>query len=203
MTNARKKTIFLPGAGGSAAFWKPTADRTGLDGVFLAWPGLGDEPAHPDVNSINDLVSLVLDQMDEPVNIVAQSMGGLVALKVAGAAPAKVGRLVLTATSGGVPVFDLGGSDWREDYYQAFPRAAKWIAEPFEDLSTQIKSIHAPTLLLWGDSDPISPVAVGERLRTLLPDARIHVVNGADHDLAQTHADVVANLIEQHLTEAS
>jgi 2-hydroxy-6-oxonona-2,4-dienedioate hydrolase len=200
--NATTRTIFLPGASGSATFWKPVADRTSLDGVFLAWPGLGNEPAHPNVNSINDLVSLVLAHMSEPVNIVAQSMGGLVAMKAAIAAPEKVDRIVLTVTSGGVPISDLGGSDWREAYYQAFPRAAKWIAGPVEDLSNQMRLIVAPTLLIWGDSDPISPVAVGDRLRALLLNATLHVVNGADHDLAQTHADIVANLVEQHLTAA-
>ena len=203
MMGSRAKTIFLPGAGGSATFWKPVFDRTYLDGMFLAWPGLGNEPPHPNVSGIDDLVSLVLDQMNETVNIVAQSMGGFVALKAALAAPRKVSRLVLTATSGGVPILDLGGADWREDYYRTFPRAARWIADPVEDLSDQIRYIDAPTLLLWGDSDPISPVAIGERLSTLLSNASLHVVIGADHDLALTHADAVANLVQQHLSPAS
>jgi alpha-beta hydrolase superfamily lysophospholipase len=54
--------------------------------------------------------------MDEPVNIVAQSMGGLVAVKAALVAPEKLSRLVLAVTSAGVPVADLGGSNWRSDY---------------------------------------------------------------------------------------
>ena len=35
------KVLFLPGASGSASFWKPIADRAGVEGVFFAWPGLG------------------------------------------------------------------------------------------------------------------------------------------------------------------
>ena len=31
-----------------------------------------------------------------------------------------------------------------------------------------------------------------------LPDARLHVVKGGGHDIAQTHADEVAPLIERH-----
>jgi pimeloyl-ACP methyl ester carboxylesterase len=197
------KTLFLPGAGASASFWKPVAERAGLDSVLLAWPGLGNEPADPGVNGIDDLVAMVLNRMDPPVNIVAQSMGGLVAIKAALAAPGKVKRLVLTATSAGVPVADLGGSDWRADYYRAYPRAARWIGEPVGDLSARIRTIEAPTLLLWGGSDPISPVAVGDRLRTLLPDATLHIIPDADHDLAQTHAALVADLILRHLTAAS
>lgn len=197
------KTLFLPGAAGSASFWKPAARSAGLDGVFLNWPGLGDEPADPRVNSIDDLVAMVLDHMAEPVNIVAQSMGGAVAIMAALAQPAKVNRLVLAVTSGGIPVVDLGGSEWRANYRRRFPHAGRWIAAPVPDLSSQISSITAPTLLLWGDDDPISPVAVGKRLENLLPNASLHVIPGADHDLAQTHADSVGDLIRQHLLPSS
>jgi pimeloyl-ACP methyl ester carboxylesterase len=193
------KTLFLPGAGGRATFWQPVADRLHRPAGLLAWPGLGNEPALTGVGGIDDLAALVLDRIDGPVDLVAQSMGGLVAMKVALAAPGKVRRLVLAATSGGVPVADLGGADWRAAYFAAFPRAARWIGEPAEDLSARIGAIAIPTLLLWGDSDPISPVAVGERLRALLPDATLHVIPGADHDLAETHAEIVADLIARHL----
>jgi pimeloyl-ACP methyl ester carboxylesterase len=203
MMNRMTKTLFLPGAGASASFWKPIADLAGLDGAFFAWPGLGNEPATPDVNGIDDLVAMVLDHMDEPVNIVAQSMGGLVAVKAALVVPEKLSRLVLAVTSAGVPVADLGGSNWQSDYYRAYPHAAQWIGEASEDLSDQIMSIEAPTLLLWGDSDPISPVAVGERLLSLLPNTNLHVVRGGDHDLAQTHTPAVANLIKRHFATAS
>ncbi|MGY2896750.1 alpha/beta fold hydrolase [Deinococcus sp. UYEF24] len=197
-----KKTLFLPGAGASARFWQPVADRLGMESVLLSWPGLGNEPTRQDVNGTDDLIALVLEHLDSPVNLVAQSMGGFIALKVALAAPQYVRRLVLTATSGGIPVADLGGSCWREDYFQAFPGAAGWIADPVEDLSGQLQSIAAPTLLLWGDSDPISPVPVGEHLQTLLPNANLQVIAGGDHDLAHLHADLVAKLIRQHLTAA-
>ncbi|TNC08897.1 alpha/beta hydrolase [Methylobacterium terricola] len=194
------KTLFLPGAGGSASFWKPVAVHAGLDGVFVSWPGLGDEPPDPAVGCIDDLVSLAARQIREPTALIAQSMGGYVAIKLALAFPTLVKSLVLAVTSGGVPVADLGGCDWRSDYASAFPNAARWIADPVEDLSAQIPSIDAPALLLWGDADPISPVAVGQRLASLLPQARLRVIPGADHDLARTHAEIVAAEIRHHLT---
>ena len=193
------KTLFLPGAVGSAAFWRPAAAAAGLNGVFLAWPGLGNEPPAPGVNGLADLVAMVLAELDEPADLVAQSMGGLVAAKAVLACPDMVRRLVLTAASGGVPVVDLGGSDWRGEYYAAYPHAARWIGEAREDLSDQIPSIAAPTLLIWGDADPISPPAVGRRLLSLLPDARLHVIPGGDHDIAQTHAADVGALLRLHL----
>lgn len=193
------KTLFLPGAAGSAAFWKPVAAHAGLDGVFFRWPGLGNEPHQDDIQSIDDLIDMVAKHITEPVNIVAQSMGGFIAIRLALTFPHLVRRLVLTATSGGIPITDLGGSTWREDYVRAFPNAALWIAEPVPDLSAEIPTIGARTLLLWGDADPISPIPVGERLRALLPAARLHVFAGADHDLAVTHAALVAAEVRAHL----
>ena len=151
------------------------------------------------MNDLDDLVSMVLAQMDEPCDLIAQSMGGLIALKAALAAPERVARLVLAGTSGGVPVHDLGGADWRGDYRRDYPNAAPWIMDVPEDLSGRLGSVAAPTLLLWGDKDPISPLAVGERLASLLPHARLRIVEGGSHDFPQTHAAVVAPLVAEHL----
>ncbi|MDB5577568.1 MAG: alpha/beta hydrolase [Bradyrhizobium sp.] len=197
------KTLFLPGAGGSATFWKPVATHSQLDGVFFAWPGLGAETPEPGIDNIDDLTSLVANEITGPVNIVAQSMGGFIAIRLALAFPHLVKRLVLAVTSGGVSVADLGGSDWRTEYFAAFPQAAKWIADPVSDLSDQISSIEVPTLLLWGDADPISPVAVGERLSALMPNSRLCIFPGADHNLAQTHVEAVAVEVKRHLMAAS
>ncbi len=194
-----RKTLFLPGAGGSAAFWKPVAAHADLDGAFVSWPGLGDEPPDPAVGCIDDLVSLAAGQIREPTALIAQSMGGYVAIRLALAFPTLVRSLVLAVTSGGVPVAGLGGCDWRSDYASAFPNAATWIADPVDDLSARIPSIPAPALLLWGDADPISPVAVGKRLASLLPRSRLRIIPGAGHDLAQTHAEIVAAEIRCHL----
>lgn len=193
--------LFLPGAGASPAFWRPAAERIELERRrrFLAWPGLGDEPSSPNVDGLDDLVALTLAQIDASADLIAQSMGGLVAVRIALEKPLKVRRLVLTATSAGVPVGDLGGIDWRAEYLASYPRSAPWITEIRGDLSDRLPAISAPCLLLWGDADPISPVAVGVRLRELLPDARLHVLRGGGHDLARTHAAEVAGLITDHL----
>ena len=199
------RILFLPGAGASASFWRPVGDLLPQSWPkhFFAWPGLGDEPADPSINGIDDLVGMVCDQLDQPADIVAQSMGGLVALKAVLQRPEKVSRLVLTGTSGGVPVEALGGADWRTEYRREYPGAASWITELREDLSGALPTISAPTLLLWGDRDQISPVAVGERLRDLLPDATLRVIAGGQHDFPQTHSAEVAAPIQQHLAAMS
>ena len=47
--------------------------------------------------------------------------------------------------------------------------------------------ITVPTLLLWGDADPI-----GTHLASLLPHARVVVIPGGDRAFARNGADEVA-----------
>jgi len=193
--------LFLPGAGGSAEFWKPVAGRLPADRPreHFAWPGLGSQPHDPAVRGLDDLVALVTARMDRPVDLVAQSMGGVIAARAALARPQMVRRLVLCVTSGGVDMTGLGASDWRPDYRRSFPNAAEWITAARASPPVPVEKIAAPTLLIWGDADAISPVAVGRHLEARLPNARLEIVPGGDHDVAGTHADHVARLIERHL----
>lgn len=195
------KILFLPGAGGSPDFWKPVADAlpAGWSKEHFGWPGLGAQPHDPAVRGMDDLVARVAARMTEPVDLVAQSMGGVIAARLAIETPALVRRLVLCVTSGGVDMAGLGASDWRESYRKSFPQAASWITEPRSAPALPVERIAAPTLLVWGDADPISPVAVGRHLAARLPDARLEIVAGGDHDVVSTHADHVARLIARHL----
>jgi pimeloyl-ACP methyl ester carboxylesterase len=193
--------LFLPGSGASPDFWKPVGTRLPGDWAkhYFGWPGLGHQPHDPAIKYMDDLVAMVATRMTEPVDLVAQSMGGVIAARLAIAHPQLVRRLVLTVTSGGVDMASFGAGDWRPDYQRSFPNAAAWIREPSAAPPLPVERIAAPTLLLWGDDDPISPVAVGQHLLQRLPDARLHVVKGGGHDIAQTHAEEVAPLIERHL----
>lgn len=92
-----------------------------------------------------------------------------------------------------------GAEGWRPSFWAANPAAPPWFADYREDLTARIGSIRAPTLLLWGDADPISPVAVGARLQALLPDASLHLVRDGQHDLVVKFAPEVARLIGEHL----
>jgi 2-hydroxy-6-oxonona-2,4-dienedioate hydrolase len=196
------KILFLPGSGASPDFWKPAGALLPADWPkeYFGWPGLGGQPHHPAVKGLDDLIALVVAKMDEPVDLVAQSMGGVIAARIALAHPQLVRRLVLTVTSGGIDMAAFGASDWRADYRRSFPNAAEWIYAPRTAAPLPVEHIAAPTLLIWGDSDSISPVAVGHHLEKRIAGARLHIVPGGDHDLAKTHAAQVAAQIERHLT---
>lgn len=195
------KVLFLPGAGGSPAFWRPVADNLPADWhkVHLGWPGLGNQPHDPSIDGIDALTGLVEREIDGPVDLVAQSMGGVIAARIALRRPAMVRRLVLVVTSAGVDMRGLGAADWRADYRARFPAAAAWITASDAAAALPVERIAAPALLIWGDADPISPVAVGRHLEQRMPDARLRIIAGGDHDLAISHAGQVAALIRGHL----
>lgn len=198
-----RRLIFLPGAGADPAFWRPLGDRLPAHWgkTYLGWPGLGHQPPSPRVNGWEDLVAMVEAELESgpPADLLAQSMGGGIALAATLRRPGQVRRLVLSVTSGGVDVTALGGAAWRPTYRRQYPDAAGWLDDPFPDLATQIPSLGHPTLLLWGDADEISPVAVGLRLASLLPNAGLKLVAGGGHDIVETHSDSLAPLVAEHL----
>jgi poly(3-hydroxyoctanoate) depolymerase len=193
--------LFLPGARGDGAYWRPVAGRlpAHYERVFLDWPGLGDVPADRRVRSFDGLLALVTKRMEEPVDLVAQSMGGVVAVRAALDRPDRVRRLVLAATSGGVDLAPFNVEDWRPAYREAYPSAPAWLLEYRADLSARIPEIRTPTLLLWGDSDPISPVGIGEYLGSLLPRSKLVVIPGGSHTFAEDQPAEVAPHIAAHL----
>ncbi len=194
--------VFLPGAGGCGSFWRPLADRLANVGPMLTfdYPGFGCEPSDPSVNSLDDLFRWVLARLPEgPCHVVAQSMGGVLAVRLAIEHPTRVATLVLVATSGGVDVRRLGGHDWREDYLKEFPHAPHFFVDDRADLTDHLSAIRAPTLLVWGDADPISPPAVGRFLASRIRDSRLVLVSGGTHAFANERPDEVAGPVRKML----
>ena len=201
VTGPAPTLMFLPGASGNTEFWKPVAARLRHPGarVFVAWPGFGGVPAEPGVTGMADLVARVVREMTGPVDLLAQSMGGVVAVRAALEKPELVRHLVLSVTSGGIDMAALGAEDWRPTHRTRNPHAPSWFVDEREDLTARLGEIRVPVLLLWGDADPISPVAVGRRLAQLFPDAQLVVLAGGTHDLVLERAEEVAPHIDRHL----
>ncbi len=196
------RVAFLPGAAGAGEFWSPVAARLPdhWQTELLSWPGAGAQPHDPAVASYDDLVTVTAAAIADGSDVVAQSMGGIVAVGLAVRYPDKIRRLVLVATSGGVDVASLGAQDWRDEYAMEFPDAATWVTAQRVDHTGVLATINAPTCLIWGDADPISPLAVGRQLHAALPSSTLHVVPGGTHTLARDEPDTVAGLIVEHLS---
>ncbi|HEX9401159.1 MAG TPA: alpha/beta fold hydrolase [Anaeromyxobacter sp.] len=194
--------VFLPGAVGRASFWRPVADRLvdlGPVHVF-GYPGFGDAPADPHVRSLDDLFGWLVDRLPPgPSHVIAQSMGGVLATRLALERPERVARLVLVATSGGVEMGSLGGAEWRPGYRASLPDVPSWFIDDRTDLSDRLGQIRARTLLLWSDADPISPPSVGRFLAERIPGARILTIAAGTHAFASERPDEVASAIRSHL----
>jgi pimeloyl-ACP methyl ester carboxylesterase len=199
------KLFFLPGALGRTEFWRPASDLLNYPApkVHVTWPGFSGVPRDPSIRGINDLVSRILADIDQPSALIAQSMGGVVAMLAALQKPELVTHLVLSVTSGGMGLAALDAQDWRPAIRAAHPGLPDWFSSYQEDLTPRLSALRIPTLLLWGDADPISPVKVGQRLASLLPQAELHVFPGGDHNVGCTFASLVAPLIDQHLSSRS
>jgi pimeloyl-ACP methyl ester carboxylesterase len=199
------KLFFLPGASGRTEFWRPASDLLNYPAqkVHVTWPGFSGVPQDPSIRGIDDLVSRILADINQPSALIAQSMGGVVAILAALQKPELVTHLVLSVTSGGMGSAMFDAEDWRPGIRATHPELPDWFTSYQEDLTPSLSALRIPTLLLWGDADPISPVKVGRRLASLLPQAELHVFPGGDHDVACTFASLVAPLIDRHLSAQS
>ncbi len=138
--------VFLPGAGGSASFWRPVADRLADLGRahVLGYPGFDGVPSDPRIKSLDDLFGWLVEQLPPgPSHVIAQSMGGILAARLALERPERVARLVLVATSGGIDVARLGVAEWRDDYRTALPDVPTWFVDDRTDLTGRLAGIRA------------------------------------------------------------
>lgn len=167
--------------------------------MVVAYPSFGGYPDDVGVQSFESLQAYVLNQIQQSSVVIAQSMGGIFAVQAA-LKPEQVQALVLVATSGGIDLSPFQVTDWREDYQQSFT-VPDWFVQHQSDLTSSLERIQCPVLLIWGDADPISPVAVGQALHRQIPHAELHIVSQGQHDLAYVHAEHVAQLIQNFLVK--
>lgn len=203
-TPASAPRVFLPGAGGRAEFWEPVAARLGgrAEPILLGWPGFGGIPPDASIRDLDDLYRWMCARLPPGrSDVVAQSMGGVLAARLAIERPERVRRLVLAATSGGLDLASLGARDWRPEYRRELRDVPPWFADDRTDLTERLQAIAAPTLLLWSDADAVSPVAAGELLARCIPGARLHLVRGGTHAFAHERPDEVAAIIGEFLEE--
>lgn len=63
------------------------------------------------------------------------------------------------------------------------------------DVSDLLDHIHQPTLLFYGDDDPLVPVAAGEALAAGIADSELVVLPGARHGLSFEFKETTAKLV--------
>ena len=94
----------------------------------------------------------------------------------------------------------LGRRFASRDYLAATPLMRKCLIKVVrEDLAGLLPLIKAPTLLVWGADDTETPVADGFRMRSLIPGARLEVLENAGHFAFLNHPERFSELLREFL----
>lgn len=196
-----KKIVFLPGASGNIDFWKPLIDflPKKYEKEIIGYPGFGSVPEDTSLKNFRDLQKYVTSKINSESILIAQSMGGIFAVNKAFTDPNLIKGLVLIATSGGIDLTPFNIQDWRTEYQEQYPRYPEWFMTTNVNYDEYLGKINIPILLIWGDADPISPVAVGKYLNTKLKDSTLKIISNGKHNLAEEHAKEVSLYINQFL----
>jgi pimeloyl-ACP methyl ester carboxylesterase len=77
-----------------------------------------------------------------------------------------------------------------------FQHIRQMIPSYINSVSSYLKTLETPTLLVWGEQDAVAPVGLtGERMAREMPAARLEVVQGAGHLILDDAPNVVGRLI--------
>ncbi|MEX3967856.1 alpha/beta fold hydrolase [Paraburkholderia sp. EG286B] len=77
----------------------------------------------------------------------------------------------------------------RRDHLENWVKSLAANPKPFNDYSTRLPEVTAPTLLIWGRDDRFVPFDSGLRLLAGLPNVELHVFSRCGHWAQWEHAD--------------
>ncbi len=216
--------ILIHGLGASSRWWfsvLPELTAESFRVVVPDLPGFGRSPGP--ARSIAEAARAVIDLADRlglgRFFLCGHSMGGAIALRIAADYGRRVRRMVLIASAGipGVgPTRVLGRlvQPWSwcpprfygtliGDIIRAGPRnLLNAMAElRVYDVRPSLKRVRAPTLVIWGEKDSLTPLAHGQRIVEGLPDARLEVLPRTRHLPMVREPDITAGLMVRFLKE--
>ncbi|HEY8755576.1 MAG TPA: alpha/beta fold hydrolase [Candidatus Dormibacteraeota bacterium] len=129
-TGSGPALLLLHGWGARKELMAPIAERLqGFRTIVPDLPGFGATPAPPQAWGVGEYAAWVIALLDrlgvERAHIVGHSNGGRVAIALAAAHPARVGRLVLTDSAGIRPRHGLV-SRWRVATFKLVRAVSRW-----------------------------------------------------------------------------
>ena len=157
--------------------------------------------------------------------IVGHSFGGRVGIKLSSTYPNLVSKLVLV-DSAGLPsgrekkvlavvakfarpffmpkfmqplrkrIYEAIGA---EDYVATPSLKQTFVKVISEDLTEDLKKITAPTLIITGELDKLTPISSGEKMHSLIPNSKFVILKNAGHfsfvDQPQKFAEAIIRFI--------
>jgi pimeloyl-ACP methyl ester carboxylesterase len=152
----------------------------------------------PAFQEVTALLARWLETFPEPVHLIGHSMGGLLAIRLAAERPDLVRSLVLVNAVGmpfalrpGPHLRALPKRPWGlnlapvliPDAFRAGPTALALASARVlrGDARDWMRHITAPTLLIWGEADPLVPVPYAREMQQLIRGSRLIVLQNAAH----------------------
>jgi pimeloyl-ACP methyl ester carboxylesterase len=205
--------ILLHGLSGSRQWWVRNVPAMANDHrtYCVDLPGFGDSRAlrwRSMDSAAERLVAWMADQDLERATIAGHSMGGAIAALVAATRPEKVDLLILANASirpPGAPFAPRAADVPRSllthandltalaarDFLRCDPASLLLATTDVirTDWSSLLGRITAPTLVIWGEHDVITPITLGHAIAVSIPDARLAIVPDAGHNPMWEQAD--------------
>jgi pimeloyl-ACP methyl ester carboxylesterase len=205
VAGAGPATVLVHGLAGSWRWWDPVAaplaERLRLYAVDL--PGFGSSAGRRFVlGDAPSYVRALLEEIGlERAHLVGHSLGGAVCARVAALWPERVDRLVLAAPAGllerrhaaqyALPLAAavrhlrpeflrvVVGDSLRAGAVTLYRAATQLLGD--DALRAELARIEAPTLLVWGERDPLVPVALAREYERAIPETRLVVLGDTGH----------------------
>lgn len=198
----------IHGLAGSARWWARNidalAERHLVAAVDLVGFGhnrrfFGMPEVLPSFAEVTTLLARWLETFGEPVHVMGHSMGGQLAIRLAAERPDLVRSLVLVNAAGipferklmehlrPLPKPPFGGPRIARvlipDFLRAGPTSVAVASARvlLGDMREAMHAIRVPTLLVWGENDPLVPLRYGEAMHEEIPSSRLVVLPRAAH----------------------
>jgi pimeloyl-ACP methyl ester carboxylesterase len=184
----------------------------------LVQPGFDGTARHEKVTEIGGLVELVAgfvrSRFDGPVDLMGESFGGWIALRLAARHPELVDRLVLEAPAGlrdhppegPIRIFAHEATAPPPSVHEEanVATARSYEAGRYDpELAARLGRIATPTLVLYGTEDELLPEYAVRRVEEGMPNARLVLIEGAGHGLEYDAPDRVLALVTEFLDRGS
>ena len=75
--------------------------------------------------------------------------------------------------------------------------------EQFSELSLPLSSIKVPTTIIHGDEDINVDIEQARYIKKLIPNSRLHIIEGADHYMLSTHTEEIEKIIDDFISEVT
>lgn len=190
--------------------------------ITVDLPGFGDSPEPDRARTIAEsgdvIAAFARDLGLSPVVLVGHSMGAQVVAEAAARHPGLTESLVLIAPSVNPAerTVRLQGLRMMQDLWNEHPKVLflgttqymkagpRWFAKKLRvmlehRLEETLPRVRARTLVLRGETDPVTPRDWAQRIVELLPDGRLEEIEGRGHEALISDPEPVATLIREHV----